>query len=334
MITNKAIIAIRRGTSSQWGNANPVLALGEIGYDQTENKFKVGTGSTSWNDLPYTASGDPQALWTRTDNVTTTVGGITSGTSGATLVGDNAIEVLERMLYPYVAPAFSGLAVSGLQASYEIGQSFMTTGTATWTAGQPTANWINNTGYISFVQPGGTTSDIVGPFNPTNQSQGVTFPTFTAPTSPVNSNQVTITLRGQHNAANPTNASTSISRQWWSRLYFGKSSNNNLTTPTFNISEGTGSGSFVQTTNALGPSNYSMACGAGAGFFYLFIHDSYTLSTASPYFGLKFGTNALAQDPITTVQITNGYGVTATYKRYKSTNILNDAITVVANPTS
>ena len=334
MITNKSIIAVRRGSSAAWVNANPLLVLGEIGYDTTELKFKVGNGEDLWNDLPYVTAGDTQALWTRTDNTTITVGGITSGTAGSALVGENAIEILERILYPYVTPVFSNLSVSGLSSAYEIGQSFITSGTATWTAGQPTANWINNTGYISFTQPNGTTADRAGPFNPTSQSQAVTFPTFTAPTNPISGNSVTITLRGQHNSTNPTNASTSIGRQWWSRMYFGKSSSTNLTTNTFNVAAGTNNGVLLQTTNGQGPSNYSMDVGAGAGYFYLFIHDAYTLSTASPFFGLRFGTNALAQDPITTVTLTNQYGVTATYKRYKSTNILNDAITVVANPTS
>jgi hypothetical protein len=334
MITNKSIIAVRRGSSAAWVNANPLLVLGEIGYDTTALKFKVGNGEDLWNDLPYVTAGDTQALWTRTDPTTITVGGITSGTSGSALVGDNAIEILERMLYPYVAPVFSNLSVSGLSSAYEIGQPFITSGTATWTAGQPTANWINGTGYISFTPPTGVVGDIAGPFNPTSQSQVLNFSSFTAPTSPVNSNSITIALRGQHNAANPTNASTSISRQWWSRMYFGKSSNANLTTNTFNVAAGTNNGALLQTTNGQGPSNYSMDVGAGGGYFYFFIHNDYTLSTAGPFFGLRFGTNALAQDPITTVTLTNQYGVTATYKRYKSTNILNDAITVVANPTS
>lgn len=332
MITNKSIIAVRRGTSTQWAQANPILALGEIGYDTTVRNFKVGDGIKTWDQLQYIDTGTPESLWTRSDATTATVGGLTSGTTG--LVGQNAIQILEKMVYPYVAPAFSGLSVTGLNNPYEIGQSFAASGTATWTAGQPTANWINNTGYISFTQPNGTATDLAGPFNPTSQSQAITFPVFSAPTSPVSGNSVTISVRGQHNAANPTNASTSITRQWWSRLYFGKSSSANLTSPTFDISTGTGSGGFLQTTNGQGPSNYSMECGAGAGYFYLFIHNAYTLSTAGPFFGLKFGANALAQDPITTVSITNAQGLTATYRRYKSTNILNDAITVVANPTS
>lgn len=280
------------------------------------------------------APGATETLWSRTDNTTTTVGGIPSGTAGSTLVGDNAIEVLEKILYPYVAPTFSGFSVSGLSNPFEIGQSFPASGTATWTAGNPTANWINNTGYIEFTNINGTVTTQAGPFNPTSNSQVVNFPAVTPPVNPISSNSITITLKGNHNSSNPTTAQTSITRSWRSRMFFGKSSNSNLTTPTFDIATGTGSGDLLNTSSAQGPSNYSAVVGAGDGFFYLFIHDSYTLSTSAPYYGLKYVTNALAQDAITTVSVTNAYSVTSTYKRYKSTNKINDAITIVINPTS
>lgn len=286
--------------------------------------------------VPEPISATPETLWSRTDNTTATVGGIPSGTAGSTLVGNSAIQVLEKIMYPYVAPAFSGFSVSGLSNPFEIGQSFPASATATWTAGNPTANWINGTGYIDFTNTNGTTTTQAGPFNPTSNSQVVTFPAVTPPTSPVSGNTITITLKGSHNASNPTATQTSISRTWRSRMFFGKSSNDNLTSTTFDIATGTGSGNFLDTSSSSGPSNYSANVGAGAGYFYLFIHDAYTLSTAAPFFGLKYGGNALAQDEdgIATVSITNAYGVTSTYKRYKSQNIINDAITIVVNPTS
>jgi hypothetical protein len=48
-------IQFRRGTSAEWAAANPILAQGEIGVNLDENRFKVGTGLTSWNYLDYTA---------------------------------------------------------------------------------------------------------------------------------------------------------------------------------------------------------------------------------------------------------------------------------------
>lgn len=47
------IIQIRRGTSAEWAAANTVLASGEMGYDITENKCKIGNAVTAWTDLSF-----------------------------------------------------------------------------------------------------------------------------------------------------------------------------------------------------------------------------------------------------------------------------------------
>lgn len=46
-------ITQRRDTSANWRTNNPVLAAGEIGYDTTNNKIKIGDGTTAWNSLEY-----------------------------------------------------------------------------------------------------------------------------------------------------------------------------------------------------------------------------------------------------------------------------------------
>ena len=48
-----ATIKMRRDTATEWGNEDPILAAGEIGYDSTNNKIKIGTGSTAWSSLSY-----------------------------------------------------------------------------------------------------------------------------------------------------------------------------------------------------------------------------------------------------------------------------------------
>ena len=48
-------IQFRRGTTAEWEAADPILAQGEIGVNLDGNRFKVGTGLTSWNYLDYTA---------------------------------------------------------------------------------------------------------------------------------------------------------------------------------------------------------------------------------------------------------------------------------------
>ena len=54
-------IQVRRGTSSEWTTANPVLAAGEMGVETNTNKFKFGNGTDAWTALAYAAS-DSQAI--------------------------------------------------------------------------------------------------------------------------------------------------------------------------------------------------------------------------------------------------------------------------------
>ncbi len=45
------IIRLRKGTSTDWSNTNPVLASGEPGYDVSSNILKIGNGSSTWSQL-------------------------------------------------------------------------------------------------------------------------------------------------------------------------------------------------------------------------------------------------------------------------------------------
>lgn len=48
-----ATIQFKRGTATRWADLNPVLANGEPGFVYDTHKFKIGDGTTHWNDLPY-----------------------------------------------------------------------------------------------------------------------------------------------------------------------------------------------------------------------------------------------------------------------------------------
>jgi hypothetical protein len=48
-------IQYRRGTASQWTTTDPVLAIGEPGYETDTGRFKVGDGSAVWSALPYSS---------------------------------------------------------------------------------------------------------------------------------------------------------------------------------------------------------------------------------------------------------------------------------------
>ena len=49
-------IQMRRGTSSEWNDADPILNEGEIGYNTTLGQIKIGDGSTIWSELTYVAT--------------------------------------------------------------------------------------------------------------------------------------------------------------------------------------------------------------------------------------------------------------------------------------
>lgn len=52
-------IKLRRDTAANWASANPVLALGEPGYDTTNNELRVGNGTSAWASLaPIATSAD------------------------------------------------------------------------------------------------------------------------------------------------------------------------------------------------------------------------------------------------------------------------------------
>lgn len=62
----QTVIKLRRGTSSQWETANPILAAGEIGLETETNRTKYGDGATAWTSLPYSvadASGVSSVDW-------------------------------------------------------------------------------------------------------------------------------------------------------------------------------------------------------------------------------------------------------------------------------
>jgi hypothetical protein len=49
----QTLIQVRRGTTSEWSNANPTLSAGEWGLDTSTKRYKIGDGLTLWNSLPY-----------------------------------------------------------------------------------------------------------------------------------------------------------------------------------------------------------------------------------------------------------------------------------------
>jgi len=55
-------IILRKGTATEWTNANPTLAAGEPGFETNTGKFKIGNGTQAWNSLSYTVGTIPVNL--------------------------------------------------------------------------------------------------------------------------------------------------------------------------------------------------------------------------------------------------------------------------------
>ena len=69
-------LTILRSTAAEWSSSNPSLVEGEMGIDTTTYWFKIGSGSTAWNDLPYasgpSASFATNAIYAETSSITET----------------------------------------------------------------------------------------------------------------------------------------------------------------------------------------------------------------------------------------------------------------------
>lgn len=62
MATEFKHIEVRTGTAGEWASVNPVLYLGEIGFESNTRRIKIGDGVTAWNSLPYAAEQDLSGL--------------------------------------------------------------------------------------------------------------------------------------------------------------------------------------------------------------------------------------------------------------------------------
>ena len=49
----KTTFQLKRGKSADWQKVNPVLRVGEPGFETDTGRLKIGDGSTEWNLLNY-----------------------------------------------------------------------------------------------------------------------------------------------------------------------------------------------------------------------------------------------------------------------------------------
>lgn len=69
-------IRLKRGTAAQWTTQDPVLLLGEPGFERDTGKVKIGDGTSLWSALSYVGGGGGGGV---AGNVTVTITGPAGG---------------------------------------------------------------------------------------------------------------------------------------------------------------------------------------------------------------------------------------------------------------
>ena len=142
----KTRIQLRHDTAANWTAKNPVLMVGELGFEIDTNKFKIGDGVKQWNALEYAVK-DEIALTdenvTMTDDFvfTAPVGTVTIPSSGSTTVSarDKTLrEFLSALFAQAKNPTVTQPAASiklNEAGAYEVGTKKTPSYTASLSAG-------------------------------------------------------------------------------------------------------------------------------------------------------------------------------------------------------
>jgi hypothetical protein len=107
-------IQVRRDSSANWTANNPILQIGEFGFDTTANRFKIGiaSGETSrWNVLPYLNVIPSELTELAQDAVETA---ITAGTGITKTYNDNANTITLAVDNTIPNKTYVDTAISGL----------------------------------------------------------------------------------------------------------------------------------------------------------------------------------------------------------------------------
>lgn len=204
-----------RGAATEWSDRNPTLLSGEVGWELDQNgvpfRYKIGPGA--WNDLPFRDT----AIYPYSGEVETPV-----GDAKGNLEGLLAVEILNLMLNPYVAPVLSspqndaGGSFSGSH-TFEIGQSI--TG--------PVAVSVNTTKENNLVGLEPFTVTAGGVFNNEGTfAQDNILLSLDTPLAPQVDTIVNIAIRAAHQQGNTNTVNTSI--RFFPKIIWGVSTKEDL----------------------------------------------------------------------------------------------------------
>lgn len=296
-IDNFNVISLYKATTSGLTN----LEAGDIQVGLTYFLTFDGVNMQMFTSNP---SSQVPNTYTNPAPTTTTLGGISAG---STFVAKTMKEMFDALLYPYQNPSFSSFSRTNLSSTYELGEVVF--------GGSQTFNWSTNNspnisaGTISITQNFTPSKIIYGPSN-NIFSTGITLVDIYSAGTPLTTTLYTInSLSTLGNSL-----STSISRSWKPRWYYGK-----FIGATLNAAQ------LVSLSNSSlvsSVTNSYYAIGASASAEYIYFAIPTSISQPGDFrdsTGGCFGTNHpyLIQGNII---VTNTFGVNITYKIYRFTN--------------
>jgi hypothetical protein len=156
-------LQVRRGTAAEWALTDPTLSSGEIGFETDTNKFKIGTGDTSWVDLDYANASTGGYMLD--DYILTTARGAVNGV--ASLDADGLVPVaqlpaLVKITVSSVANQAARLALTAEPGDIAIQTDTGTTYALSTAPASTNGNWkeLTNTAAITAAINAISTSDI------------------------------------------------------------------------------------------------------------------------------------------------------------------------------
>ena len=219
-------IRLRRGTSVEWAASSDALSQGEMGFDTTIKKIKIGDGSTLWNGLSWTNITGADLIGTSGINISyaSSSGVVTisvTGLSSSYLSDFNS--AVSGLLPVKNIVAGTNIAVSGNNGTFTISTNGLDTNAvkdvigATITGVSGIRASYDNTSKVETLSVTGLDSSYIGNFNtsvsglvsgiyaPLSSPALIDTPTVPTAAADTNTTQIASTafVLGQASSSNP-----------------------------------------------------------------------------------------------------------------------------------
>lgn len=246
--------------------------------------------------------------YTNTTPMPTAVGG---WPAGSTFDAATMSAMFDGLLYPYQYPAFTAFSISGQATLLEVGDAISTSRTFVWTTSNSANVAVNSIDLLDVT--GGGVTIISGTAN--DGVQATSYPA--APIVKTSATTHVFRINGVNTNSEVFTNTFTVTWQW--KKFYGES-----------VSAGPLIEENIETLRVGGLSNafagtYAFSAG---GYKYLSYPASFgtasTFKDASTNLDVPFETSY-------TVNVTNGFSQTTSYRVHRSTNIIGSAINIVVS---